>query len=86
MSERRQASSERDYTHCAFSVGQDDFAALRERLIARHVEAWKDNTSEGDSFYFLAPDGHRLESHVGGLASRLAECHGRPYRDMEFSD
>lgn len=74
------------YTHYAFSIAQSDFASFRDRLLALRVEAWKDNISEGDSFYFLDPDGHRLEIHVGTLASRLAACLQRPYRDMQFFD
>lgn len=84
--ERRQAQPGPDYTHYAFSIAQNDFAAWCGRLLALPVEIWKDNTSEGDSFYFLDPDGHRLEVHVGSLESRLAECRERPYRDMQFFD
>ncbi|PJI47766.1 MAG: glutathione transferase [Pseudomonas sp.] len=76
----------RDYTHYAFSVEQSNFATLRGRLLAVPVEAWKDNSSEGDSFYFLDPDGHRLEVHVGSLESRLDECRRQPYRGMQFFD
>ena len=45
---------------------------------------WKDNKSEGQSFYFLDPDGHKSELHVGDLASRLAQCRERPYSGMRF--
>jgi catechol 2,3-dioxygenase-like lactoylglutathione lyase family enzyme len=44
------------------------------------------NRSEGDSLYFLDPDGHQLEAHVGGLASRLAACREAPYDGMVFFD
>ncbi|HBP6801995.1 LysR family transcriptional regulator [Pseudomonas aeruginosa] len=47
---------------------------------------WKQNRSEGDSFYFLDPDGHRLEAHVGDLRSRLAACRQAPYAGMRFAD
>jgi catechol 2,3-dioxygenase-like lactoylglutathione lyase family enzyme len=60
-----------DYTHFAFDVAAEDFEALSERVRA-HAPEWKDNKSEGASLYFLDPDGHRLELHVGSLASRLA--------------
>ena len=60
-----------DYTHYAFGVAAEDFEALSERVRARAPE-WKDNRSEGASLYFLDPDGHRLELHVGDLAGRLA--------------
>jgi len=59
-----------DYTHYAFDVAPDDFEALADRVRARAPQ-WKDNRSEGASLYFLDPDGHRLELHMGSLASRL---------------
>jgi len=60
-----------DYTHVAFDVAQADFAGLVQQLLAAGARAWKDNRSEGDSFYFLDPDGHRLEIHVGNLETRI---------------
>lgn len=40
--------------------------------------------SEGQSFYFLDPDGHKLELHVGDLASRLVQCREKLYFGMRF--
>jgi glutathione S-transferase fosA len=74
------------YTHYAFSIGELEFPAFRSRLLAHGVQEWKQNSSEGDSFYFLDPDGHRLEAHVGTLGSRIAACRAKPYRDMVFFD
>jgi catechol 2,3-dioxygenase-like lactoylglutathione lyase family enzyme len=59
-----------DYTHLAFSVDATDFAALGDRIRAA-CPIWKENRSEGDSLYFLDPDGHKLELHIGSLATRL---------------
>ena len=75
-----------DYTHCAFSVAPHDFGTAVQRLKAAGVQSWKDNRSEGDSFYFLDPDGHKLELHVGDLRTRLAQCRLQPYAGMEFFD
>lgn len=72
------------YTHYAFSIAQHAFAGFVERLRAQAVVEWQRNRSEGDSFYFLDPDGHRLEAHVGDLASRLAQCRLQPYAGMRF--
>lgn len=80
----RTAGQRADYTHYAFSVAPDNFPALVESLRKQGVKEWKSNTSEGDSFYFLDPDGHKLEVHVGCLGSRLAACREKPYRNMEF--
>ena len=33
-------------------------------FIEAGVEVFKDNTSPGDSFYFLDPDGHKLEIRI----------------------
>ena len=60
-----------DYTHYAFDVAPEHFEALSAQVRERAV-IWKENKSEGESLYFLDPDGHRLELHIGSLASRLA--------------
>lgn len=72
-----------DYTHFAFDVATADFAGLAERIAAQAV-VWKDDESEGASLYFLDPDGHRLELHVGTLDSRLHAWRGRA--GIEFVD
>lgn len=60
---------ESDYTHYAFSISEADFARFAARLEVVGVAVWKLNRSEGASHYFLDPDGHKLELHVGSLAS-----------------
>ncbi|MGW8465172.1 fosfomycin resistance glutathione transferase [Pseudomonas sp. CLCA07] len=82
----RQSEPAADYTHYAFSLDAADFPMLVERLRSANVQEWRDNRSEGASFYFLDPDGHKLEAHVGDLASRLAACRQRPYEGMKFFD
>jgi catechol 2,3-dioxygenase-like lactoylglutathione lyase family enzyme len=84
LDDKRAASAQPDYTHYAFDIAQDDFAAFRARLRDAGVTEWRQNRSEGDSFYFLDPDGHQLEAHVGNLASRLAKCRETPYAGMRF--
>ena len=66
-----------DYTHIALTVPADHFPALSEQVRAR-CTLWKDNRSEGASLYFLDPDGHKLELHVGSLATRLAHYRDNP--------
>jgi len=75
-----------DYTHYAFSLAEADFPLFAQKLKAANVREWHDNRSEGASFYFLDPDGHKLEAHVGDLASRLAVCRLKPYSGMRFYD
>ena len=60
------------YTHIAFDVTQEDFAAAVEQVKQAGAGDWRQNKSEGDSYYFLDPDGHKLELHVGTLETRLA--------------
>lgn len=74
------------YTHYAFSIEASQFAPFVEKLRAAGVQQWNRDSSEGASFYFLDPDGHQLEAHVGDLASRLAACRAAPYDGMEFFD
>ncbi|OJV16078.1 MAG: glutathione transferase [Alphaproteobacteria bacterium 33-17] len=58
------------YTHYAFTVAQEDFEKLSEK-ITKHAQIFKNNTSPGESLYFLDPDGHKLEIHVGNVKSRI---------------
>jgi catechol 2,3-dioxygenase-like lactoylglutathione lyase family enzyme len=74
------------YTHYAFSIAQADFSAFCSSLRAAGVVEWQVDRSEGDSFYFLDPDGHQLETHVGSLASRLEECRNNPFKGMILFD
>lgn len=60
------------YTHCAFSVAPERFQTLSQLIIASGANIFKQNTSEGDSLYFLDPDGHKLEIHIGDWKSRVA--------------
>lgn len=73
-----------EYTHAAFSVDAETMVACAERLRAHAVRLWKDNRSEGASIYFLDPDGHKLEFHVGSLESRLAALQERPCAGLEW--
>lgn len=65
-----------DYTHIAFDVSAEDFDAAVAQVRSASGRSWRENRSEGDSYYFLDPDGHKLELHVGTLASRLAAMEG----------
>jgi catechol 2,3-dioxygenase-like lactoylglutathione lyase family enzyme len=74
-----------DYTHIAFDVSENDLGALSERIRGAAV-IWKENRSEGPSVYFLDPDGHKLELHVGSLASRLAHYRTNPAEGVTVLD
>ncbi|PPC78717.1 fosfomycin resistance glutathione transferase [Pokkaliibacter plantistimulans] len=75
-----------DYTHYAFSIEAHELPGMRALLKERQVPLWKDNRSEGESLYFLDPDGHKLEVHVGDLHSRLAALRDQPYDGLEWLD
>ena len=73
-----------DYSHIAFTCSQTDFDTLKKKILDFGSVEWSENTSEGDSFYFTDPDGHRLEIHVGDMHSRLANMHKNPRDDIEY--
>jgi len=68
-----------EYTHFAFSVPPDTFSEMAERIRLSGAEIFQENSSEGPSVYFLDPDGHKLEIHVGNLASRIASMRHSPW-------
>ncbi len=59
-------------SHIAFNVLSIDYHQIKENLERAGVVPYKENTSEGESFYFLDPDGHRLEIHYHTLEHRLS--------------
>ncbi len=59
------------YTHYAFNVTNDVFDEMSQKIITSGATLFKDNTSPGKSLYFLDPDGHKLEIHVGSWQSRI---------------
>ena len=73
-----------DYSHIAFNCTSSDFQALKNRLLDYGSVKWSENESEGDSFYFLDPDGHKFEIHVGDLQSRLKEMQDNPWDTFEY--
>lgn len=73
-----------DYTHAAFSVAPEAFEALSAR-VREAAPIWKADRSEGASLYFLDPDGHRLELHVGSLESRLAHYRAHPEKGVTLT-
>lgn len=72
-----------DYTHIAFSVAEDDFPSLSIRLM-NECRLWKADGSEGESVYFLDPDGHKLEMHVGSLRTRLQSYRANASKGIEI--
>ena len=75
-----------EYSHLAFDVAPANFAALAARVRASGATLFQDNTTEGDSLYFLDPDGHKLELHCGDLDSRLAAMRRTPWDGLELLD
>jgi len=72
----------KDYSHIAFSIAIEDFGSFAQKLKDAAVIEWKQNSSEGDSLYFLDPDGHQLEAHCGNLQSRLNALKMQPYAGL----
>ena len=71
-----------DYSHIALDIAEQDFAAFAAKLREAAVPEWKQNSSEGQSIYFLDPDCHKLEAHCGCLQSRLEALNHKPYSGL----
>lgn len=75
-----------EYTHLAFSVSVEEFASTVTQLREAGVIAWQENHSPGESFYFLDPDGHKLEIPCVNLHSRLESFLKAPPKDLVLFD
>lgn len=73
-------------THTAFSVMSKEFETIKNRIIASGAIIYKENTSPGDSLYFLDPDQHKLEIHTGDWKERLAAKKQNPgdWKNVEW--
>ncbi|MGI9482932.1 MAG: VOC family protein [Hyphomicrobiales bacterium] len=71
VDDHAQLTPREDYTHLAFDTSLEEFEGLVKRVLSAGGRKWKENKSEGESFYFLDPDGHKLEIHVRSLKTRL---------------
>jgi catechol 2,3-dioxygenase-like lactoylglutathione lyase family enzyme len=75
-----------EHTHAAFTVAPESFAAMAAAIRASGAAEWQQNWTEGDSVYFLDPDGHKLEVHASDLAGRLRAARARPWEGLELLD
>ena len=75
-----------EYTHLAFHVPPDAFSEFAAKLRTFGCTIWKVNESEGDSLYFLDPDGHKLEIHATDLETRLAAARLDPWDGLKILD
>ncbi|MCW5746269.1 MAG: VOC family protein [Alphaproteobacteria bacterium] len=75
-----------EYSHIAFRVTPADFDVLAQRIRGAGARIFQDNTTEGESLYFLDPDGHKLEIHVGDLDTRLDAARRAPWPGLKIVD
>ncbi len=62
---------ERSYSHLALTVIKENFDPVTKRILDSGANVWQQNSSPGESLYFLDPSGNRLEIHAGSWQSRL---------------
>jgi catechol 2,3-dioxygenase-like lactoylglutathione lyase family enzyme len=68
-----EARTDNRYDHIAFQVDPVDHRKLVAKLIEAKCTVWKENETEGDSFYFFSIPGNKFELHYSSLKSRIAD-------------
>ena len=61
------------YDHIAFQIDKVNYPRLVSKLINLGVKQWKENESEGESFYFQDPSGNKFELHYSDLEARIQD-------------
>ncbi|MBA3532167.1 MAG: VOC family protein [Ardenticatenales bacterium] len=75
-----------EFTHLAFTVAPDAFTAMSEHIRQAGAGIWQENWTEGDSLYFLDPNGHKLEIHSSDRAARLKSARENPWEGLVIYD
>ncbi len=73
-----------EYTHIAFTISEQNFKIMSERIKKSGAKIWQENQTEGDSLYFVDPNGHKLEIHASSLKARIKWAKINPWDGLEF--
>ena len=73
-----------EYTHIAFTISEQNFKVMSERIKKSGAKIWQENQTEGDSLYFVDPNGHKLEIHTSSLKARMKWAKTNPWDGLEF--
>jgi hypothetical protein len=67
-------------------VSPENFERTTKKISDSGAFIFKENSSPGDSLYFLDPDGHKLEIHVGDWRKRIETKKAIPgnWKNIEF--
>ena len=71
------------YSHVAFNTPKRIYSKMVSRLVKNGIKEWQDNSTEGDSFYFLDPSGNKFELHYSTLKNRLKKAK-KEWKDVVF--
>jgi catechol-2,3-dioxygenase len=77
---------DRSYTHLAFSVSETHFSVVSEKIKKSGAKIWQNNSSPGESLYFLDPSGNKLEIHSGSWQSRVNWLKENPSDEVTLFD